>query len=425
MNRSPLPACLLLVAVPLGLAGCSSQTTEKAAVDAPTAAKEAPPVAITVAPARSQSVRRTVSAVGTLYGFEEITITPKVEGRVEAIRCEVGDRVKPESLLLEIDPTDLQLAVDEAQRGLEQELAKLGVSEAPGESFNIETLPSVVRAQLVVENAQKRFERQRSLIAKNVATQEVFEQTEMELKVADANLRQNRLDAQSTIAAVRYRLATLDVARQRLAETKVTAPRFDAGPEFGDQPLDYVVAQRHVSVGEMVRAFPSTPVYELVLDRILKLRARIPEKHLSQVQVGQKVEVRVDAWKDEIFPATIARISPTIDPQNRTFELEAIVPNRELRLKPGGFAKAEIIVAESATAVTVPLQALVRYAGVNKVFRIEGDVAQEVLVDLGGRGPGWIEVTNGLSEADVVATSGQGQLSDGKRVVKKEGTDQP
>lgn len=419
-------ACFAACAVLLLSAGCSSGAKEtEADKKAKQEAKEAAPVAVTVAAAEARPVRRTVSAVGTLHGFEEITITPKVEGRVEAIQCEVGDRVKPETLLLVLDPTDLQLAVDEAQRGLEQEYAKLGIAEAPSESFSIESLPSIERARLLVDNASKRFDRQRALVAKSVATQETFEQAEMEYKVADANLRQNKLDAQATIAAVRFRLATLEVARQRLAETKVVAPKFTAGPEFGKQPVDYVVAQRLVSVGEMVRAFPSTPVFELVLDRLLKLRARVPERYLSQVKVGQSVEVRVDAWKDEVFPATVVRISPTIDPQNRTFELEAIVPNKELRLKPGGFAKAEIVVAESATAVTVPLQALVRFAGVNKVFRIEDGVAKEVLVDLGGRGAGWIEVTNGLAEADVVATSGQGQLADGKRVAKKEGATQP
>ncbi len=327
-------------------------------------AAQATPLTVTTARVEVRRVRRTVAAVGTLFGFEEVTLTPKVEGRVVKIGCEVGDRVQPGAVLLEIDPNDHQLAVDESQRSLELELAKLGLERVPGPEFAIETLPSVIRAQLMLDNAQKRFERQRALIAKNVATQEVFEQAETELKVAEANLRQMRLDAQATLAAVRQRQATLEVARLRLAEAQVTAPRLTAMPELGATPVDYVVAQRLVSEGEMVRAFPSTPVLELVIDRILKLRARVPERFSSQIKVGQLVEVRVDAWPDTVFPASVTRLSPTVDARNRTFELEAAVPNPDRRLKAGGFTKAEIVVNDSAEAVTVPLEALIRFAGV-------------------------------------------------------------
>ncbi len=380
------------------------------------AVSAAGPLTVTTAQVEIRRVRRTVAAVGTLYGYEEVTLTPKVEGRVVRIACEVGDRVQPGAVLLEIDPADHQLAVDESQRSLELELAKLGLERVPGPEFAIETLPSVIRAQLMLDNAQKRFERQRALIAKNVATQEVFEQAETELKVAEANLRQMRLDAQATLAAVRQRQATLEVARLRLAEARVAAPRLTAPPELGAAPVDYVVAQRLVSEGEMVRAFPSTPVLELVIDRVLKLRARVPERFSSQVKVGQAVEVRVDAWPNKVFPASVTRLSPTVDARNRTFELEAAVPNPDRHLKAGGFAKADIVVNDAAEATTIPLEALIRFAGVNKVFRVDQGVARETLVDLGGHGPGWVEVTRGLAAGDEIATSGVGQLADGRKL---------
>jgi RND family efflux transporter MFP subunit len=399
-----------------GSSGSSEQASGKDSSN--TRAAEAGPLTVTTARVEVRRVRRTVAAVGTLFGFEEVTLTPKVEGRVVKIACEVGDRVQPGAVLLEIDPTDHQLAVDESQRSLELELAKLGLESVPGSEFAIDNLPSVSRAQLMLDNAQKRFDRQRALIAKNVATQEVFEMAETELKVAEANLRQMRLDAQATLAAVRQRQATLEVARLRLAEARVAAPRLTALPQLGADPIDYVVAQRFVSEGEMVRAFPSTPVLELVIDRVLKLRARVPERFSSQIKVGQTVEVRVDAWPDTIFPASVTRLSPTVDARNRTFELEAAVPNPDRRLKAGGFAKADIVVNEVAEATTIPLEALIRFAGVNKVFRVDKGVARETLVDLGGHGPGWVEVTRGLAAGDEVATSGVGQLADGRKLAQ-------
>ncbi len=72
----------------------------------------------------------------------------------------------------------------------------------------------------------------------------------------------------------------------------------------------------------------------------------------------------------------------------------------------GGFAKAEAVLDENAHALAVPLDAIVQFAGVTKVFRVVNDAAEEVVIRLGGRGPGWVEVIGDLSAGDSVATSG-------------------
>ena len=73
-------------------------------------------VAVTVAKVELQSIQRTVDVVGSFEGFEELTVTPKVDGRVIRINCDVGDIVRPGDVLLEIDPTDYQLAVEEVRK---------------------------------------------------------------------------------------------------------------------------------------------------------------------------------------------------------------------------------------------------------------------------------------------------------------------
>jgi multidrug efflux pump subunit AcrA (membrane-fusion protein) len=262
------PAVLLLLAASVG---CHSQDSPAETVDT-----EPPPVPVTTAVVEVRPVQRRVAVVGTLFGFEQVTVTPKVEGRVSRSHCDVGDRVVANAVLLEIDSTDYRLAAEEAQRSLEQELARLNIAEPPGDDFDIEALPSVEQARLVLENARRQYDRQRTLRLSNAASEQAYEQAETEQKVADAALRQARLEAKTILAAVRHQQAVLAVSQQRLSETEVAAPALPGASESDVPTTGFVVAQRMVSVGEMVRAFPSVPVYELIVDDVLKLKVKVP-----------------------------------------------------------------------------------------------------------------------------------------------------
>jgi len=376
-------------------------------------------VPVRIATVQVREVKRRVSVVGTLHGFERITITPKVEGRVQAIHCDVGDRVAPGTLLLELDPTDYQLAVEEARRSLNQELSRLDLNQLPPDTFDVEQLPSVESARLIQKNAQQKFGRQKTLLGQSAGSGQAFEQAETDLKVADSALRQARIDARATLAAAKHRESLLNQALQKLSEAQVKAPTLGTMARSGALG-EFVVAKRMASVGEMVRAFPSTPVFELVLDDVLKLHALVPERYMAQVQMGLDVEVRVEAYPNEVFPGKVARINPTVDPQSRSFDVEAHVPNPDHRLRHGGFAKADVVVGTADEAITVPLEAVTRFAGVSKVFTVRDGTAQEVEIAIGTQGPGWVEALGGLRAGDVVVTSGQSKLANGTRVVVRE-----
>lgn len=415
------------------LLGCESGKKTPEATPQPGAATgTAQPVSVTVVAVTTRKVERTIPVVGTLYGFEQVTISPKIEGRVAQLRFDLGDRVPSEAVLAELEDVDYRLAVEQAERALEQELARLGLSEMPGPDFDPETNPAIVSARLLQENAKQQYERQQKLFAERASSAEVFQRAETDLKVADATLTQARLQIRATLATVRQRYSAVEAARQKLADTRVAAPRIEplkiaaeSGP-LAASDLSYVVAERMVSVGEMVRAFPTTPIYRLVLDDLLKFKATVPERFVSQLKTGQDVRLTVEAWPGETFPGKVSRINPTVNVQNRTFEIEVTIPNREHRLKHGGFAKAEVVIATTDEARILPLEALVRFAGVNKVFRVREGKAEEVIVKLGSRGPDWFEVLGDLNEGDQIVTSGQTRLANTTPVtIRKEAVGEP
>jgi RND family efflux transporter MFP subunit len=384
-------------------------------------------VAVATEPATARPMRRSLAVVGSLYGRDEVAIAPKVEGRVLRVHHDVGDRVRPGELLIELDPVDYQLAANDARRSLELELAKLGLKELPAGSLDVKALPSVVRAAVMEKNANTRADRMRRL--SGTVSPEDREQAETDGEVAKANMRQAVIDAEATLAAARQKQAALESALQKLKDTRLLAPIPKDEPSIG-RPLEYVVCQRSASEGEMVWAMPAFPganttVIKLAIDRPLKLQATVPERHRGEVTVGQKAELEVEAYPGLRFPGQVSRIGPSVDRANRTFTVEILVPNEDLRLAPGCFAKADIFTRVDPAAVTVPEEAVVRFAGVTKVFVVRAGKACAVPVQTGaavvmtgadGGSRTWLEVEGKIAVGDAVVTAGQSQLAEGTAV---------
>lgn len=417
--RTPLLMLLLASLLALTQSGCQ-QHASHAAAPSQEAKPEVRPVTVTTAPLESRSIQRRIAVVGSLNALETIDIGAKVSGRVDRVLVDISDRVSPGDVLVEIDPVDYELAVEEAQRSLEQQLARVGLAELPPEDFDVEKLPAVVRSRLLVEHAQKEFERAKKLAEKGAGTLQEFEQAETNLRVEQAAERQTMIEINTTKAAIRHSVTRLETAKRQLAETMVMAPKL---AEYSMLPtggtLQYAVSKRMVAPGETLAA-ASGALLQLVIDDVLKLKATVPERYAGQLKVGQRVEVNVEAYPSEIFDASISRISPVVDVESRTFEVEALVPNADQRLKCGAFAKANIVVQESAEAVTAPLEAISSFAGVTKLFVVVDGKSTQVPVELGARGEGWVEVVGKVSPGMQAVTSGHSQLANGTPVEVRE-----
>jgi RND family efflux transporter MFP subunit len=380
-----LPLSLLLL---VALTGCQPPAAD-------TAPKAATAVPVTVAPVGERTVRRVIPVTGTLNGFEDITLSPKVDGQVAAVLADVGDVVKPGDELLRLDATDYDLSV---------RVEKSGVAEKEAQSESAKTM--VDQAKATLENAEQdlvRFNTTGSQSEKDLARSRV--------RVAKANVQAAEAGVLSAAAALEVKKRSLAIAEQKLRDATLRVPELP--PESPGK--GFKVAARMVSRGEMTRSFPGTNAYRLVIADALKLKVTVPEKHAPEVKVGQPVDVKVDSFGGTTFPGTVARISPTVDPQTRTFQVEVAVPNADGRLKAGGFVRADVVVG-TAPAVSIPPNALVVFAGVSKVFVADGDTAVAVPVEVGDRGPDWVEVRGELKPGQSVITSGFIQLYDGSPV---------
>lgn len=429
--------------------GKSKEAATKEAATSATAepaAKSQEAIAVTVASATPRTVERRVRIVGTLAGFEEIEISPLVDGPIRRVLHDVGDVVAPGEPLVEIDDSDFRLAVQEMGRALELELARLGLQSVPDAAFDIGTLPAVIRARLVEQNAAQTFERYKSLIDRNAITKDDFEKHELNYDVAKLDTKQRLIEAEQSLASVRHRQAILETAQKRLADIRVVTPAAvlaagSAAPQIAlvsaavEDPssvrstFSYTVAERFVSEGEIVRANPPTKLFRLVVESPLKLQAAVPERFGGQLKVGQTVDLAVESWPGRKIVGLVVRVSPTVDTASRTFQVEIAVRNEDRSIKPGSFATASILIGTDNQAVTVPEESIVRFAGVTKLFAVSGDTANSIPVEVGtrlevptagGSAKRWVEVVGRLPPATRVVTSGHAQLADGTKVRVRE-----
>jgi len=403
---------LVLLLAPLGCDGRGSESKE-------TNDRAQRIVPVTVAALEHRSVERTVDVVGSLKGWEEVTVGAKLPAmrvsRVARIHHDMGDRVKQGEMLVELEPIDADLGVQQAEKQLQSELAKLGLTELPTKDFDITKVPSVVQAEVNLEKARQNFVRERSLTQRGATTFQNFQNAENDEKGAAAALENAVVTIRSTLANALASKVALDVARQARIDMEIRAPIPSNPPAGAGKPIQYAVTKRVASEGQMLKQ--GDPVAELVVENPLRLWANVPERFGAEIQLDQPVRVVVGAYPDRVFDGKVARINPSVDPVSRTFQVEATVPNDERLLRPGGFARASILTKRNSQAVTVPHESVVNFAGVSKLFIVTGDVAKEVKVETSLEGHGWVEVIGSLPDQAQVVTTGQTQLADGTKVV--------
>ncbi|HEX8322435.1 MAG TPA: efflux RND transporter periplasmic adaptor subunit [Tepidisphaeraceae bacterium] len=385
----------------LAAAGCREADKASAPTTAPAAA-----VPVTTQAVRLEPVDRTVDVVGTLYGDDQVTLAAKVPGRIREIAKDIGDRVDEAGLLARIDPVDFELALAQRESALREALSKLGLTELPNDTFEVDKVVTVERAKVQARNAGAKFERNRTLFEQKppLLSEQDFADAQTAFEVAKRDAEVAVLQARTDLATARSRKADLDAARQNLDDTFVRAPR--AGDPA--RPGRFGVSRRTVSVGSYVRE--GDVLYEVVADDPIKFRAAVPERFVQQIKVGQVLHVAVEG-STQRSAGTVRRINPQIDVATRTFEVEGVISNPDRLLRPGAFARGSIVVDTDPAALFVPANAIYTFAGTDKVFGETDGRAVEHVITRGEARNGWVQIKEKRPGLTRVITSDLGRLS--------------
>ena len=350
---------------------------------------------------RQESVRRTLEVVGTLAAEDQVTVSSEVDGVVRRVLADLGDRVAAGQPLVELDREKLQYNLDQQRAAHARSLTKYGASDAE-HLPRIEDTPDVRRAGAELAQARQGFERATELNKRKLISQQTLDDADTTLRLKTAAYDSALQEAKNLQADIDASEAAMKLAERHVEDASIRAP------------FDGYVQQRMVSLGELVKA--QTPVMTVVRVDPLKLRAEIPERMAPWVKVGQPLTLRVDAFPDKTFSATISRISPGVTTETRTFAFEALAPNGEALLKPGTFARVHLETSLVEQVMTIPYAAMQYRYGVYRAFAINGDKLDARELKTGDRVGDRMEILAGLNTADRVAVTEVDTLTDGMKI---------
>jgi len=374
------------LALALLLTGCQGGNPVNA--EEPKAKTTPPPREVRVTPAAERTVARTVSATGTLAADEQVVLGTKVAGRLAEITVDLGTRVKRAQVVGKLDQSDFKIRVDQAEAALQQARVRLGLAASGSdERIDPEKTAIVRQARAMLDEARLNRDRSIKLMEMELIARAQFDSVEANLQVADGRYQDALEEVRNRQAIIAQRRSELELARQQLADTVIYAP------------LDGAVSLKQASVGEYLTA--GAPIATLVRTHPLRLRVPVPEREGSGVRTGHAVTLTVEG-DPTVYRGRVVRLSPIVQEQNRTLLVEAEVPNERGFLRPGSFARVDILTEVSQPVVTVPAGAIIVFAGVEKVLIVRQGRTAEVKVTTGRRLGEDVEIIDGLKRGDAV-----------------------
>jgi RND family efflux transporter MFP subunit len=358
------------------------------------------PIPVQVTPASLRPVERFITVSGSLFPNEQAPVSARVPGRLQHLPADLGSRVRSGDLLAEIDPRDFELRVLQARGLLSQARARLGLPlDGNDDQVNLDATSLVKQADAVLSQARRERDRIAELSRQGIASASDLEATHATFTVAEGRYSDALEEARTRAAVLRQRRAEYELALRQLSDTRIIAP------------FDGIISERRASLGQHVEI--GTPLLTLVQADPLRLRVEIPERDAPRVAIGQSVRVRLTG-DTNLYHGAIRRLSPSLLEASRMLVVEADIPASGA-LRPGAFARAEIVVESALPVLTIPSDALVTFAGVERVFVLDSNKASERRVDTGDRGDGWIEIVRGVKQGEQVILS-PGGLVDGRAV---------
>lgn len=300
---------------------------------------------------------------GTLEPVWQADVAAKVDGRIEQVLVNEGDKVSAGQALVILEQTDTNANLMQA-RG------------------------SYIDAQATVEKAQHDYDRAKYLFEKGAISEEELEHAQFALDNALGKLA----NAEGSVAA----------ADSKVGGTTVTTPRTG------------IVQKRYYQEGYYAKV--GTALFNIADISVLRAKIDVPEGFISSIAVGGRVECVIPSMDNLRVVGTITRISPVAVQPSRTFEAEVTVNNADGKLRGGIYADAILTALPKTNVLTVPLSAIVMRDDQRTVYVVEDGIAVRKVLKTGYIGDDIVEVLDGITEQDVIITGGLNKVREGSKV---------
>lgn len=358
---------------------------------------------------------------------KQVAVFSKVSGYIKRLGAERGDFVHPGQLLVEVETPELVAAVEQARAAVATSEANLKVAQSNLEAARANALnqeAALLKAKAVGANDARNAARlddlhQRGLIsamdrdnARTTADASMASvaAADAQLAVARSQIEMQRSQVALAGASVERERATLRIAQANLDNARIVAPF--AG-YVSARNLDPGASVNSQSAGTSTSSVGILVVQDI---EVVKVQIEVEERHIALVHVGSVARVSVDAYPGRLFEATAVRTVHALDPRSRTLGIEMEIANHDHALKPGMYARVELVVDRHLGAVLVPGEAIKMEGDAPVVYLMRGDIVVRQPVTAGVTEGTFVEVTKGLAGNEPVIVEGKELVREGQRV---------
>jgi len=372
-------------------------------------------VPVEVTAAQKGSLHRRLQVTGTVVPEAKVDVFSKVSGILEDIEVEQGDMVKKDQVIALAEREEHEARLQESRAALDVLRARWAQMETGARPEEIAQAEELVRqTEARWRNSLDNYKRLKTLKERDFISQQHLDEAMLEVTLSEAeyNSAREKLtllrkgarqeDRDALLAQIRQAEATVKLARINLKNATIRAP------------IAGIISERFLDRGAFVSM--NTPLIRIVAIDMVKVVAPVVEGELAQLRPGSTAEIQVDTYPYELFQGSVLRISPTVDPETRSAEVEIQVNNDEHRLKPGMFARVSIMMQQRDNVLVIRNDSLLRENGPPKVFVHDNGKTSIKAVRLGLKGEEYVEIVAGLQAGDEVITAGQYELTDGMPV---------
>jgi RND family efflux transporter MFP subunit len=353
-----------------------------------------------VATAQRGDISHELTLAGQFQPYQVVDVHPKVSGYMSRINVDIGDVVHQGQTLAVLEVPELKAELQQTVFQLQQ--SKEEIAQAQHQINRAEAEHAALHA------ASERLKQAAAGRPGLIAQQELD----------DAQAKDLSSEAQVDAAK-----AAMAAAQQHANAARSDNERIAAMENYTHvtAPLDGVVIWRYADTGALIQGGTNSndqalPIVRLSQSNLLRLRIPVPEDDVRYVQVGDQLQVRVDAI-GRSFTGKIVRFTRDVNFETRTMETEVDVENKDLSIAPGMYANTMLQLGHVTGAVTIPVEALVLKGHQETVYVLDGSNHIHIrIVAVGLQGSKLAEITSGLNPGDRVVVGGQDKYQEDEEV---------
>src|SRR4051794_21544178 len=300
----------------------------------------------------------TVGATGTLQAVNTVQVGSQVSGNISYLGADFNSIVKKGQVIARLDPSLIEAQLQQARANLTQAQANLTKAQS-----------DLDRTKVQLTDAQQKYARAKELASRSLLPQSELDAAKVAVDTAQASLASQEATVSQARAGVTMAQASVNQNQVNVNHTVIEAP------------IDGIVTQRSVEVGQTVAASMQAPTLFVIAADLTKMQvnANIDEADVGRIRPGQHVTFHVDAYPTDTFDGTVSqvRLQPVVVQNVTTYGTVIDVPNPQLKLKPGMTANVKVEIAKRTGVLRVPNAAL-RFRPTAEVFAaLNQEVPQE------------------------------------------------